>query len=75
MDNATRRSFIVKATAFVGALAMTKATLAASADTDLISRMTWFNEPAASKSRRKAHRTLAPQDRLLAQDLLWLHHR
>jgi regulation of enolase protein 1 (concanavalin A-like superfamily) len=49
MDNTTSRPFIVKATAFVGALAMTKATLAASADTDLISRMTWFNEPAASK--------------------------
>ncbi len=49
MDNTTRRSFIVKATAFVGALAMTKATLGASADTDLISRMTWFNEPASSK--------------------------
>src|SRR6266478_3230890 len=49
MDNTTRRSFIVKATALVGALAMTKATLAASADTDLISRMTWFNEPASSK--------------------------
>jgi len=49
MDNTTRRSSIVKATVLVGALAMTKATLAASADTDLISRMTWFNEPASSK--------------------------
>jgi regulation of enolase protein 1 (concanavalin A-like superfamily) len=39
----------VKATAFTGALAMTKATLAATSDTDLISRMTWLNEPAASK--------------------------
>ena len=49
MNSTTRRSFIVKATAFTGALAMTKATLAATSDTDLISRMTWFNEPAASK--------------------------
>ena len=49
MDNTTRRSFIAKATAFVGALAMAKATFGASADTDLISRMTWLNEPATSK--------------------------
>ena len=49
MDDTTRRSFIVKGTAPVGALAMTKATPGASAGTDLIFRMTWFNEPASSK--------------------------
>lgn len=51
MDNTTRRSFIVHATGFAAALAMTNATLADTEDAnaDLIARMTWFNEPAASK--------------------------
>src|SRR5260370_7288282 len=49
MDRTTRRSFIVQGTAFVGVLATPKATLAGAADADLITRMTWFNEPAASK--------------------------
>jgi len=51
LDNSTRRTFVIQATAFAGALAMTmtKATLADTVDADLITRMTWFNEPAASK--------------------------
>jgi regulation of enolase protein 1 (concanavalin A-like superfamily) len=49
MDRTTRRSFIVQGTAFVGVLATPRATLAGTADADLITRMTWFNEPAASK--------------------------
>ncbi len=49
MDHTTRRSFIVQGTAFAGALATTKTTLAGTVDGDLITRMTWFNEPAASK--------------------------
>src|SRR6266478_4181425 len=49
MDHTTRRSFIVQGTTFAGALATTKTTLAGTVDGDLITRMTWFNEPAASK--------------------------
>jgi uncharacterized protein len=49
MDNPTRRSFILQATAFAGALTMTKTTFADTSETDLVSRMTWLHEPAASK--------------------------
>jgi regulation of enolase protein 1 (concanavalin A-like superfamily) len=48
MQASNRRSFIVLATAFAGALAVMKST-SAGADTDLIARMTWFNEPASTK--------------------------
>ncbi len=49
MDKATRRSFLVHATAYAGTLAIMKPTLAHSVETDLIARMTWFNEPLSSK--------------------------
>jgi regulation of enolase protein 1 (concanavalin A-like superfamily) len=49
MENTTRRSFIVKSIALVGALGVTKASLTETVDADLIPRMTWFNEPASSK--------------------------
>lgn len=49
MDNPTRRSFLVHATAFAGTLAVMDPTSAHAGETDLIARMTWFNEPASSK--------------------------
>jgi regulation of enolase protein 1 (concanavalin A-like superfamily) len=49
MDSTTRRSFLVHATAYAGTLAIMQPGLAHSADTDLIARMNWFNEPASWK--------------------------
>jgi hypothetical protein len=49
MDTPTGRSFILQTTAFVGALTMTKTAFAETSETDLVSRMTWLYEPAASK--------------------------
>jgi regulation of enolase protein 1 (concanavalin A-like superfamily) len=48
MDNTTRRSFLMQAVSLAGPLALTKATVAGTTPGDLISRMTWFNEPARS---------------------------
>lgn len=49
MENTTRRSFIVKSIALVGALGVTQASLSQTVEADLIPRMIWFNEPASSK--------------------------
>ncbi len=49
MANPTRRSFLVHATAYAGTRAIVKSTLAHSAETDLITRMSWFNEPFSWK--------------------------
>lgn len=49
MHNITRRSFIVQATSFAGALTVLNRATALAAEADLIDRMAWFNEPASSK--------------------------
>ncbi|MBZ5663026.1 MAG: DUF1349 domain-containing protein [Acidobacteriia bacterium] len=49
MLKTTRRSFIARGAMFVGALSIPKAIPAEAADSDLLARMTWFNEPASSK--------------------------